>query len=68
MGIRELESITVQLTEAINDADSNDLGDAPEKIIEKTNNEIDQVSKVYLDFNKEHYKTIRKAFYQNRGK
>ena len=46
MGIRELESITVQLTEAINDADPNDLGDAPEKIIiiEKTNNEIDEFS------------------------
>ena len=56
MGIRELESTTVQLTEAINNADPADLGDDPEKIIEKRNNEIDELSKVYIDLKKEHYK------------
>ena len=56
MGIRELKSTTVQLTEAINNADPADLGDDPEKIIEKRNNEIDELSKVYIDLKKEHYK------------
>ena len=46
----------MQLTEAINNADPADLGDDPEKIIEKRNNEIDELSKVYIDLKKEHYK------------
>ena len=51
----------MQITEAIDDTDSADLGDDSDEIIEKTNNEIDEFSMIYLDFKKEHYKTSRKA-------
>ena len=56
MAMVELENTTVQQTDAINDADPTDIGDTPEVIIEKTSKEIDEFSKVYLDFKKENYK------------
>ena len=34
------------LTDAFNEADPKDMGDEPEKLIEKTNTEIDEFSKV----------------------
>ena len=48
-GIRELENSTILLTEV----DPKDVADEPEKLIEKTNTDIDEFCKVYLVFKTE---------------
>ena len=51
-GIRELENSTVILTEAINEVDAKDLAEEPEVLIERTNKEIEEFSKDYLNIKK----------------
>ena len=47
---QRIENSTVLLSEAFNEAELKDLAEETEKLIEKTNTEMEKFSKDYLDF------------------
>ena len=47
-----MENITILLTEAINEAEAKDVAEEPEVLIERTNREIEEFQKDYLDCKK----------------